>query len=110
VPKLTVEPERLCIELLEDETILEGLYRHGYAYRVGCRRGGCAICKVDILEGDVDYNRPVAEKVLTDDERATGTCLSCRAVATSDVTIMLRDDSVRRVNPLMARFAVAQQG
>ena len=110
MPKLTVEPEGVCIDLHDDETILEGLYRHGYAYRIGCRRGGCAICKVDVLRGEVDYNRPVAEKVLTDDERATGTCLSCRAVATSDVMITLREDNLRRVNPLMARFAVAQPG
>jgi ferredoxin len=43
---------------LDGETILEGLYRNGYAFRIGCRRGGCAICKVDLLAGEVQYNRP----------------------------------------------------
>ena len=110
MPKLIVEPDGVSVELVEDETILEGLYRNGYAYRIGCRRGGCAICKVDLLSGEVEYNRPVADKVLTDDERADGTCLSCRAVATSDVTITLREDCLRRVNPLMARFASTRSG
>ena len=54
MPRLTVESDDVAIDLLEGETILEGLYRNGYAYRVGCRRGGCAICKVDLVTGEVD--------------------------------------------------------
>lgn len=108
MPTLKVEPEGVCVELLDGETILEGLYRNGYAYRVGCRRGGCAICIVDLVDGDVEYNRAIAEKVLSDDDKAEGACLSCRAVATTDVTIALREDSLRRVNPLMAMFGSAK--
>ena len=110
MPKLTVEPEGVLVELRADETILEGLYRNGYAYRIGCRRGGCAICKVDLRRGEVEYSRPVAEKVLSDEERSSGTCLSCRAVAVTDVTISLREDSLRSVNPLIARFADMRSG
>ena len=51
--RLTVEPEGVTIDVNDDETILEGLYRNGYAYRIGCRLGGCAICKIDILTGEV---------------------------------------------------------
>ena len=80
---------------LEGETILEGLYRNGYAYRVGCRR--IAICKVDLVSGEVGYNRPVADNVCSEDERAAGTCLSCRAVPSGDVTITLREENLRRV-------------
>ena len=105
--RLTVEPEGVTIDVNDDETILEGLYRNGYAYRIGCRRGGCAICKIDILKGEVMYNRIVADTVLTEDERATGTCLSCRAVPTTDVTITLREENLRRVNPLMALAMMA---
>ena len=105
MPKLTVAPDGVEVELLEGETVLEGLYRHGYAYRIGCRRGGCAICMVDLLKGQVAYNRPVAEKVLNDEQRESGSCLSCRAVALTDITIALREDTLRRVNPLMAMLA-----
>ncbi len=108
MPKLTVVPEGVSVDLHDDETILEGLYRHGFAYRIGCRRGGCAICMVDLVEGDVDYERPVAEKVLTEGQKVAGWCLSCRAVALTDITISLREDSLRRVNPLMAMFAAAK--
>ena len=106
--KLTVVPNDVTVDVGSDETILEALYRNGYAYRIGCRRGGCAICKVDLLEGDVEYNRPIADKVLTDEEREEGICLSCRAVPTSDIVISLREDSLRTVNPMMAMFGRSQ--
>ena len=110
MPKITVAPQGITVDLNEGETILEGLVRHGYAYRIGCRRGGCAICKVDLLEGAVSYNRPVADTVLTDDERSAGACLSCRAVPETDITIALREDNLRRVASLMAMYAATRTG
>ena len=108
--KLTVAGEDVSIDLLEGETLLEGLYRNGYAFRVGCRRGGCGICKADLVGGAVEYNRPVADVVLTDDERAAGACLTCRAVAVTDVTITLRKDNLRRVSTLMTLYASPRTG
>lgn len=110
MPKLTVVPQGISVDLGDDETILEGLYRHGYAYRIGCRRGGCAICKVDLIEGSVGYNRSVADTVLSADEIAAGTCLSCRAVPKTDITIALREDDLRRVARLLAMYAVTRTG
>jgi CDP-4-dehydro-6-deoxyglucose reductase len=107
MPRLTVESDDVAIDLLDGETILEGLYRNGYAYRVGCRRGGCAICKVDLVEGEVTYNRPVAENVLSGEERSIGTCLTCRAVPAGDVTIALREENLRRVHSLLALYLKA---
>jgi ferredoxin len=54
VSRVTVDPDGVEVALLDGETILAGLYRSGYAYRTGCRRGGCGICKVDLVSGDVD--------------------------------------------------------
>lgn len=102
LPQLTVHAEDVTITLNEGETVLEGLYRNGYAYRIGCRRGGCGICKVDLLSGDVTYNRVVADTVLTDEERASGTCLTCRAVPTTDIEIQLRDEHLKKVGGLLA--------
>ena len=66
MPNVTVHPTGEVIYVEPGETILGGLYKAGYAYTIGCRRGGCAICKVDVLEGTVSYNRTVADDVLTD--------------------------------------------
>lgn len=98
VPTVTIHPTGEVIYLDPEETVLSGLYKAGYAYTVGCRRGGCAICKVDCRSGEFSYNHPIADTVITEDERADGTCLSCRAVPETDITIELRGENVRLVN------------
>lgn len=98
---VTVLPDGVSVEVRPTETILAALARAGYKYRIGCKRGGCGVCKVTLLAGEVTYERTVAESVLSEAEQATGVCLSCRAVPTTAVTIELQDDDVlRRVLPL----------
>lgn len=104
MPTVTVHPTGEVIHLEPGETILAGLYKAGYAYTVGCKRGGCAICKVDCHHGEFSYNRPVADSVISQDERIDGTCLSCRAVPDSDITIELRTGDVRLVNPFLRQI------
>jgi ferredoxin len=104
VPTITIHPTGERIHLEPGETVLGGLYKAGYAYTVGCRRGGCAICKVDTLEGEFSYNRPVADSVVSEQEHAGGTCLSCRAVPESDLTIEMRDECLRLVNPFLRQI------
>jgi len=111
---LTVAGADVSIELRSREPILTGLFRSGYAYRVGCKRGGCGICKVDLVEGEVDYPVTVSADVLTADEHAAGVCLSCRAVPVADSVIRLRDDDrLRCVAPFLAAVSAntsAQKG
>lgn len=104
---LTVDPEGVVVALRPGETVLECLYRHGYAYRTGCRRGGCAVCKVDIVSGEVEYSRTIAVSVLSSNEREAGVCLTCRAVPRTDLVITLREEELRMVNPILARMAGA---
>lgn len=104
MPTLTIHPTGEVIYLEPGETVLEGLFRAGFAYTVGCRRGGCAICKVDVLSGEFSYNRPVADTVVSAEERTDGTCLSCRAVPVSDLTIEMRDECLRLVNPFLRQI------
>jgi ferredoxin len=102
VPTVSVHPDGISVEARPGEGILAALNRSGYGYRVGCRRGGCGICKVDVLSGDVEYPVTVAETVLPPRDRAQGCALSCRAVPVHDVTIRLRDDRLRCTSPLLA--------
>ena len=104
MPVVTVQPGGEVIYLDPDETVLSGLYKAGYAYAAGCRRGGCAICKVDCLSGQFDYDHPIADTVLTAGERADGTCLTCRAVPTGDITIEMRDEDLRLINPFLRQI------
>ena len=104
MPNVSIPALDEVIYLGPDETLLSGLYKAGYSYTVGCKRGGCGICKVDVLDGDFSYNRPIAETVISAEERTDGTCLSCRAVPDSDVTIQMRDDEARLVNPFLRQI------
>lgn len=104
MPVVTIHPTGEQIWLEPEETILAGLYKAGFAYTIGCRRGGCAICKVDLHDGEVSYNRTVADEVLSDHERATGTCLTCRAVPETDITIEMRGENVRLINPFLRQL------
>ena len=65
---LTVLPDDERVLVKDGETILEALHASGFGYRTGCKRGGCGICKVDLIEGSVTYNRPIAETVLSAEE------------------------------------------
>ena len=101
MPVVTVQPGGHQVVIGDGVTLLEGLFRAGYAYTVGCRRGGCGICKVDLSRGSVSYRKVIADTVLTPAERRGGTCPSCRAVPDGDVTIALRTGALRRTNPFL---------
>ena len=98
MPDVTILPEGVRLTTAAEETLLRALSRAGFRYRVGCKRGGCGICKVQLLLGEVTYERPIATSVLSDDERVEGICLSCRAVPLTNIVIELQEgDRLRRV-------------
>lgn len=99
--RIEVRPDAVTVEAKPGETVLDALSRSGYGYRTGCTRGGCGICKVDLVHGTVEYNACVADSVLSADEITDGTCLSCRAVPVGDILIALRDERLRRLNPFV---------
>ena len=98
MPQVTILPDGVQVTADGDETLLRAMSRAGLQYRVGCKRGGCGICKVQLVLGEVRYERPIADSVLSDDERVEGICLSCRAVPTTNIIIELQEsDRLRRV-------------
>lgn len=98
---VTVLPDGVSVETRAGEAILTALYRSGYGYRTGCRRGGCGVCKVDLVAGTVTYPAKIADTVLPAAERAAGTCLTCRAVPDGDVVVRLRNEHLRTLNPFL---------
>jgi ferredoxin len=98
MPEVTILPDGLQVTAAGAETVLKALSRAGLKYRVGCKRGGCGICKVQLVLGEVRYERPIADSVLSDDERVEGVCLSCRAVPITNIAIELQEgDRLRKV-------------
>ncbi|AQT81825.1 hypothetical protein B1R94_25095 [Mycolicibacterium litorale] len=98
MPTVAVDGHDVEVESRPGEPILGTLCRAGYSYRFGCRRGGCGVCKVQLISGQVVYPKTVADSVLSDSDRLGGVCLTCRAVPVSDVVIRLDStDQLRRI-------------
>ena len=86
-PEITILPDDIRVTAAPGENLLRALARAGLRYRVGCKRGGCGVCKVTLLAGEVRYERPIADTVLSDDERVEGVCVSCRAVPLTNIVV-----------------------
>lgn len=44
--------------LLKGESLLDGLERTGHDVEYQCRSGYCGVCRLTLLEGEVDYPEP----------------------------------------------------
>jgi ferredoxin-NAD(P)+ reductase (naphthalene dioxygenase ferredoxin-specific) len=68
------------------QTILEAALARDLAYPHGCRSGNCGMCKSELLAGEVEMS-PYSEFALTQQEKASGLILACRAVPWSDCEV-----------------------
>jgi len=71
-----------------DETVLGAILRSGAKVVFGCRGGGCGVCKMRLTEGRVEHGR-CSVAVLSEDDRAAGSFLSCQARPLTDLTVEL---------------------
>ena len=71
----------------EPRSVLEGREALGKkGIPVGCRQGGCGVCKVQVLEGQ--YTRRVMSRAhISAEEESTGCVLSCRIYPNSDLRL-----------------------
>lgn len=70
-----------------DESLLEGMERLGKrGIPVGCRGGGCGVCKVHIHSGEYD-KRVMSRAYVTAEEEAQSIVLACRVKPRTDITL-----------------------
>ena len=71
----------------EQETVLNGMARLGRkGIPVGCRGGGCGLCKVQVLSGEFDCGR-MSRRHVNAIDREQGLVLACRLFPRSDLAI-----------------------
>jgi CDP-4-dehydro-6-deoxyglucose reductase len=102
---IRVLPRDVVLPVHRGDTILAAILRGGLTYLYGCRRGGCGVCKADLITGQVSYPATVSEMVLSPAERAGRVVLTCRAVPDTDCTVQLRS-RLRLTVPFL--FDIAQ--
>lgn len=72
----------------EQETVLGGMARLGRkGIPVGCRGGGCGICKVQVISGSYCQSRPMSRRHVSIDEQEQGTVLACCILAQSSLSL-----------------------
>jgi len=67
-------------------SILDAALADGIAYPHGCRSGRCGSCKSRLVSGEVDLLEH-SRFALSDDEKAQGLILACRAIPRTDAIV-----------------------
>jgi 3-phenylpropionate/trans-cinnamate dioxygenase ferredoxin reductase subunit len=79
-----------------DESLLRGMLRLGRrGIPVGCVNGGCGVCKVRIMRGEVQRLGPISRAHVSPEEEACGVTLACRVAPQSDVELCVEGAAAR---------------
>jgi ferredoxin len=84
---ITIEETGESYRCSDQETLLVGMEKLGKrGIPVGCRGGGCGVCKVEVVSGGYTKRRMSREYISEEDE-AAGRVLACRVRPTGDVVL-----------------------
>lgn len=71
----------------DTETVLDGMERIGRrGIPVGCRGGGCGICKIRVVSGEYQ-GRKMSRACISQAEEESGYVLACRIVPRIDLQV-----------------------
>lgn len=94
-----VRQARTSLEVQDGRTILEAALAAGISYPHGCRSGRCGSCKSRLIEGKVELLQH-SRFALTDEEKADGLILACRALPLTNAAVAwLGSDDDEAVEP-----------
>lgn len=70
--------ENKSFKCKDTETLIHAMQRSGVKpFPIGCRGGGCGICKIRINQGGYDLERPMSRRHITLEEEKEGIVLAC---------------------------------
>ncbi len=95
--QITIENTGETFACSEEDNVLkamEQLRRKGIP--VGCRNGGCGVCKVRVTEGHC-VKKKMSRAVLSAEEEAQGCVLACKIYPRSDMKVDVVGKMVRAV-------------
>lgn len=91
-----------------NESLLAGMERLGKrGIPVGCRGGGCGVCKIEVTAGSF-ATRVMSRDYVSPEDEAAGRVLACRAYPTSDIRLKVLGKMAKNVcRPLPAAQAAS---
>src|SRR5687768_14007682 len=96
--KVRIAKADRTIEVPTGATILAAALDSGVDYPFGCQSGNCGACKSHLLSGEVSLEG-YSEFALSDDEKARGLILACRAVPWADCEVAWLEEDDLIVHP-----------
>jgi len=82
---ITIEDDGQVYRCPDSRSVLEGMEALGKkGIPVGCRNGGCGVCKVQVTSGRY-VARVMSREHVSEDDEACGRVLSCRIRPASDI-------------------------
>jgi ferredoxin len=71
----------------DGQSLLSAMINNGRScIKVGCRNGGCGVCRVRIIQGDYQCQKMTRSRISEQDE-AQGIVLACRVLPGSDLAL-----------------------
>lgn len=84
---ITLEDTGESYRCEERLSVLEGMEQLGrQGIPVGCRGGGCGVCKIEIISGSY-RKRVMSREHISEAEEGKGIVLACRVRPTSEMTV-----------------------
>jgi ferredoxin len=84
---VTIEDDGQTYRCAEHRSLLEGMEQLGReGIPVGCRNGGCGVCKVQVTSGNYT-TRVMSRAHVSEEDEAQGRVLACRVRPTSDIRL-----------------------
>jgi methane monooxygenase component C len=85
---ITEDDLELTFDCSPSEDVISAGLNQDVILLSSCREGGCATCKVDVLDGDYEL-RACSVQALPPDEEEAGVALLCRTFPRSDLVVRL---------------------
>jgi len=87
VHNIHVQSKSKVFQCCPDTSLLVGMGRVGVKYiPVGCRAGGCGVCKIHVLKGDYEV-KAMSRAHVSLNEEDLGYALACRVFPRSDLVV-----------------------
>jgi CDP-4-dehydro-6-deoxyglucose reductase/ferredoxin-NAD(P)+ reductase (naphthalene dioxygenase ferredoxin-specific) len=96
--KVRIAQAARTIEVPTGSTILQAALDQGVGYPFGCQSGNCGACKSHLTKGEVTMEG-YSEFALSDEEKARGFILACRAVPWEDCDVAWLEEDDLVVHP-----------
>jgi CDP-4-dehydro-6-deoxyglucose reductase, E3 len=96
--KITLDPSGRSYPAAQGKTVLDSGLEAGITLPYNCRAGTCRTCMGRIVEGKVDFGN-AHPFYLTEDQKAAGCALLCKAKPLSDLVIQIEEVNLQHIKP-----------